>query len=157
MEGDLMAINYRVIRCEPRHVFEVLANGWVYPSWVVGASRMRDVDEGWPQPGTQIHHSVGVWPMLLNDTTSVLEWDPPRHALLKAQGLAHRGGDVGDRRARTRQDEQRADDRRHRFRPARFVPGPVREAATHARNSETLRRLAYLAEGIAKNEAQATK
>ena len=52
-EGDLMAVNYRVMNCEPRHVFDVLANGWVYPSWVVGASRMRDVDEGWPRPGTR--------------------------------------------------------------------------------------------------------
>ena len=41
--------------------------------------------------------------------------------------------------------------------PARFVPGPVRDAATHARNSETLRRLAYLAEGLAKNERRTTK
>ena len=33
--------------------------------------------------------------------------------------------------------------------PARFVPKLVRDAATHARNTETLRRLAYLAEGRA--------
>ena len=35
--------------------------------------------------------------------------------------------------------------------PARFVPRPARDAAIHARNSETLGRLANLAEGYAKN------
>jgi hypothetical protein len=147
-----MATNYRVMKCEPRHVFEVLANGWVYPSWVVGASRMRDVDEGWPQPGTRIYHSFGVWPMLVNDTTSVLEWDPPRHALLKARGWpigeAHVAIDVRERGgiSNVRMVEDAISG------PARLIPGPARDAAIHTRNSETLRRLAYLAEGYAKNE-----
>jgi hypothetical protein len=147
-----MAVNYRMMNCEPRHVFDVLADGWVYPSWVVGASRMRDVDAGWPRPGTKIHHSFGVWPMLLNDATSMLEWDPPRHALLKARGWpigeAHVAIDVRQRGAisNVRMVEDVVSG------PARFIPGPAREAATHARNSETLRRLAYLAEGYAKNE-----
>jgi hypothetical protein len=147
-----MAVNYRVMQCEPRHVFDVLANGWVYPSCVVGASRMRDVDEGWPQPGTAIHHSFGVWPMLLDDTTSMLEWDPPRHAMMKARGWpigeAHVTIDVRERSgvSNVRMIEDVVSG------PARLIPGPVRETGTHARNSETLRRLAYLAEGYAKNE-----
>ena len=152
-----MAINYRVMNCEPRHVFEVLANGWVYPSWVVGASRMRDVDEGWPQPGSQIHHSVGVWPMLLDDTTSVLEWDPPRHAMLKARAwpIGEADVEIDVRERGTASNVRMIEDAISG--PARFVPGPVRDAATHARNSETLRRLAYLAEGLAKNERRTTK
>jgi hypothetical protein len=147
-----MAVNYRVMNCEPRHVFDVLAKGWVYPSWVVGASRMRDVDEGWPRPGTNIHHSFCAWPMLLDDTTSMLEWDPPRHALIKALGWpigeAHVAIDVRERGgiSNVRMVEDVISG------PARFIPGPARDAATHARNAETLRRLAYLAEGYAKNE-----
>ena len=144
-----MAVNYRVMKCEPRHVFEVLADGWLYPGWVVGASAMRDVDEGWPQAGARIHHSFGVWPMLLNDMTSMLEWDPPRHALLGARGWpigeAHVAIDVRQRgstsNVRLTEDIVAG--------PARFVPKLARDAATHARNTETLRRLAYLAEGRA--------
>jgi hypothetical protein len=144
-----MAVNYRVMTCEPRHVFEVLADGWLYPSWVVGASRMRDIDESWPLPGAEIHHSFGVWPMLLDDMTSMLEWDPPRHALIKARGWpigeAHVAIDVRERagisNVRLTEDITAG--------PARFVPKPIRDAATHARNTETLRRLAYLAEGHA--------
>ena len=81
-----MAKNVRTLRCTPADVFEVLENGWLYPAWVVGASRMRDVDEGWPAVGTRLHHSVGSWPLLIDDTTEVLEADPPSRLLLLARG-----------------------------------------------------------------------
>ncbi len=29
----------------------MLSDGWLYASWVVGASRVRDVDPRWPSPG----------------------------------------------------------------------------------------------------------
>ncbi|HYH31364.1 MAG TPA: SRPBCC family protein, partial [Pseudonocardia sp.] len=67
-------------------VWAVLADGWLYPSWVVGASRMREVDPAWPGVGAQLHHSVGTWPMLLNDTTTVLASVPMRELVLRARG-----------------------------------------------------------------------
>lgn len=148
-----MAINYRLMSCTPTQVFEVLADGWLYPSWVVGASRMRDVDEAWPTPGSRLHHSVGVWPLLIDDTTSVLELNAPRHLLLKARGWplgeAHVAIDVRERPAgcivRITEDAVAG--------PMRFLPGPVLDAMVHARNVETLRRLAYLAEGAARERS----
>jgi hypothetical protein len=150
-----MATNYRPMDCESRHVFAVLANGWLYPGWVVGASRMRGVDEAWPAAGSALHHSFGIWPVLLNDATSMLEWDPPRHALLKARawpvGEAHVTMDVRPTTSgcvvRMIEDTVAG--------PARFVPGALRESMVHARNVETLHRLAYLAEGKAKAERKA--
>ena len=50
-------------------VWSVLADGWSYAMWVVGASRIRAVDTNWPAPGSRIHHSVGVWPVVLSDHT----------------------------------------------------------------------------------------
>ena len=142
-----MAVNWRIMHCEPRAVFDVLANGWLYPSWVVGASRIRGVDAAWPAPGSVIHHSVGVWPALLNDSTSVVEWDPPRHALLKA-----RGWPVGEARITIDVREHPAGCRvlireEAVTGPARLVPPIVANATLRVRNIETLRRLAYLAEG----------
>ena len=64
-----MARNVRVMHCTPDDVFRVLANGWLYPLWVVGASRMRDVADDWPAEGSTLHHSFGSWPALVNDTT----------------------------------------------------------------------------------------
>ncbi|MFB4350843.1 SRPBCC family protein [Microbacterium sp. CR_7] len=142
-----MAKNVRTLDCRPEDVFEVLGNGWLYPAWVVGASRMRDVDETWPQPGAELHHSVGVWPALLDDTTVVEEWDPPRRMVMRAKGwpigearvtLRVRSYDGG---CMVRIDEEPVDG------PATLLPGLVTTPLLRWRNSETLHRLAYLAEG----------
>lgn len=131
----------------------MLSNGWLYPTWVVGASRMRDVERSWPAVSSSIHHSVGVWPLLVNDTTSILEWDPPTHALLKARawpiGSAHVALDVQrvERGCSVTITEDAVEG------PGRkFFPEPVRNAALLPRNRETLRRLAYLAEGHAQQK-----
>ena len=81
-----MARTTRLFECPPEAVFAVLADGWTYPSWVVGASRMRGVDEAWPEPGSSIRHSVGVWPALIDDETTVVEWDAPHRAAFTAKG-----------------------------------------------------------------------
>ena len=75
----------RMVSAPPEAVWEVLADGWLYAGWVVGASRMRAVDPTWPAPDARLHHSVGGWPLLLDDTTSVLEADPGRELVLKAR------------------------------------------------------------------------
>jgi uncharacterized protein YndB with AHSA1/START domain len=76
----------RWFNCSPEQVFAVLHDGWTYPVWVVGASRMRDVDHDWPAPGTRLHHSFGAWPLLLDDTTEVLEIEPGQRLVLEARG-----------------------------------------------------------------------
>jgi hypothetical protein len=144
-----MAVNYRVMTCEPSRVFDVLADGWLYPAWVVGATRMREVDSAWPRPGSALHHSVGVWPAVLDDATSMLEWDPPRHALMKARGWpigeAHVAIDVRPRAngcvVRIVEDAIAG--------PSRLVPKLLRDPMLYLRNRETLRRLSYLAESDA--------
>ena len=67
-----MATNTRTIHATPEAVWDVLADGWLYPLWVVGASRMREVDDHWPAVGARLHHSVGSWPLLLDDETEVV-------------------------------------------------------------------------------------
>jgi len=145
-----VSTNYKVMNCTPEAVFRVLADGWLYPSWVVGASRIRNVGEGWPGEGAVIHHSFGTWPVLIDDTTSVDEWDPPRHAKFRARGWpigeAYVIIDVKPRGEATcivRIIEDAAEG------PGRYVPKILRDVGIYYRNIETLRRLAYLAEGDA--------
>ena len=141
-----MAVQRR-LNCSPEQVFAVLRDGWTYPVWVVGASRMRSVDEGWPAPGTKLHHSFGVWPLLLNDTTEVLELDPGHRLVLEAGGWP-----IGNARVEITVEAaadgclvSMAEDVSDG--PTRLVPQPVRVAGIDVRNRETLRRLALLAEG----------
>jgi polyketide cyclase/dehydrase/lipid transport protein len=127
-------------------VWEVLADGWTYAAWVVGASHIRDVDDGWPQPGSKLHHSVGPWPFVVNDYTQVLDCRPLTHLKLRARtwpvgeaqvifGLEPRGPD----RCVVKLNE-------HPTRgPAAAMHNPVFEALLSARNRETLRRLADFA------------
>ena len=136
----------RWFNCSPEQVFAVLQDGWTYPVWVVGASRMRDVDEGWPAPGTKLHRLRGV-AAVIDDSTEVLEIEPSRRLVLEA-----RGWPVGKARVEINVKSDGdgslvsiAEDVSGG--PARFVPESVRVAGIDVRNRETLRQLAYLAEG----------
>lgn len=75
----------REIAAPPHRVWEVLADGWTYSQWVVGNSRMRAVDKNWPAVGTTIKHSIGVWPLVVNDETVSLECIPERELVLLAK------------------------------------------------------------------------
>lgn len=151
-----MSRNVRVLRCEPEDVFRVLSDGWLYPSWVVGASRMREVGEEWPAAGSELHHSFGVWPVLIDDKTVVEEYEPPRRMVMRA-----RGWPIGEARV-TIDVKPRGEGCVVRIQeeavagPGRFVPEAVLDVMLHWRNSETLHRLAYLAEGTAIRPTGAT-
>lgn len=130
----------------PEDVWKVLADGWLYPLWVVGATRMRQVDDEWPSPGSRLHHSVGVWPLVVDDDTEVV--DSVEGRMLRLRAKAWPGGEadvqirVEDRGAGasvTIEEDLVAG-------PARFVPQPIRALTLQVRNRETLRRLAWLAE-----------
>lgn len=142
-----MSVTRRRMRCSPADVFEVLGDGWLFPAWVVGASRMRDVDAAWPAPGSRLNHSFGSWPVLIDDATTMLEWEPTRRLVMQPKGWP-----VGEARVtievRTLSDgcEVRMTEVAVRG-PGRLVPAPIMDVLLHARNVETLRRLAYLAEG----------
>ena len=73
------------VRARPDDVFDVLLDARAYPFWVVGARRLRDVDPGWPAPGTRFHRALGLGPLVLRDTTRMVEWVRPRCVALEAR------------------------------------------------------------------------
>ncbi len=131
-------------------VWAVLADGFQYAAWVVGAARVRAVDAGWPTPRSRIHHSVGTWPVMLDDTTIALSCDPGRELVMQARGWP--AGEARVELALTPSDDAGAGGCRIVIRedathgPGRLIPRPLRQAAIGPRNAECLRRLAYLAE-----------
>jgi hypothetical protein len=142
-----MSENQRTIHASADAVWQVLSDGWLYPLWVVGATRMRDVDADWPAPGSRIHHSAGVWPLIVNDETTVAAAEPQRRMRLRAKGWPLGEADVlieiepAGEQTVVRIHEDAATG------PARLVPGVVRKPMMTWRNSESLRRLAFLCEG----------
>jgi hypothetical protein len=132
----------------PNELFDVLSDGWMYAGWVVGASHIRDVDENWPEPGSRIHHTVGVWPATISDSTEVVEMEPNR--VLELDARAFPAG-----RARVRIEIQPAGAGRSRVvmtekvagGPARLLPDPLTDPLLSLRNREALHRLVDIALG----------
>lgn len=141
-----MSLTERVVAATPERVFAVLSDGWTYSGWVVGSSRIRDVDAEWPSKGKVIHHSIGVWPLLINDTTSVEECDPPRRLQLRVRAWPSGEGRVvittepAPNGCLVRIEEHAVKG------PAELVPKALADQLLHWRNTESLRRLAFLAE-----------
>lgn len=141
-----MATNTREIQTVPDKVWAVLADGWLYPLWVVGATRMRDVDSTWPQVGAKIHHSAGVWPVIVNDNTEVLESDPGRFLRLRARGWPLGEAEVAITLTATGPNTLVEIREKAVSGPGALIPGPIEDITIKWRNVETLRRLAFIAE-----------
>src|SRR5581483_10610309 len=128
-------------------------DGWSYSDWVVGTWRIRDVDRYWPRPGARLHHSVGIWPALIDDVTTVRRCVPYRRLVLHAHGWP-----AGAARVEIvlweRVDGCRivmAED--VSAGPGRLLPAPFRAAASLPRNRETVNRLISLVEHRARRRA----
>ncbi len=80
-----MAVNEIYIEAPPGPVFDLLASGRRYAEWVVGAKRIRAVDDSWPQPGSRFHHAVGIGPFTIADSTKVLRFDRSGRIVLEAR------------------------------------------------------------------------
>ena len=137
----------RRVTAAPEAVFGVLADGWSYAGWVVGASRIRAVDPEWPAAGSRIHHSVGAWPLLVDDTTEVMRVEPGRELRLRARAWPAGEAEVrfllapdgaGATEVTLQEDAVRG--------PGTLLPTPLRRLVLVPRNVETLRRLAFRAE-----------
>ncbi|KRF34295.1 SRPBCC family protein [Nocardioides sp. Soil805] len=141
-----MAENTRLVHATPEKVWEVLSDGWVYPVWVVGAARMREVEDTWPAVGSRLHHSVGLWPLLIDDNTEVLESDPGRSLTLRARGWPLGEAQIVIRLLPVGAETEVRIAEEPVSGPGALVPPPVRGLSLRWRNTETLRRLAYIAE-----------
>jgi uncharacterized protein YndB with AHSA1/START domain len=150
-----MIATSRPIEATAEQVWAVLSDGWLYAGWVVGASRIRSVDPSWPAQGSTLAHSVGSWPLLLDDTTTVLTCRPARllrllagtrplgQALVEIE-ITERPG-LGGCTVAIREDAVSG--------PGLLVPAPARQLALLPRNRESLRRLDFLVRGRATDSA----
>ncbi|MFJ7288731.1 SRPBCC family protein [Curtobacterium sp. NPDC098951] len=144
-----MAKNLRILHCRPEDVFDVFSDGWLFTTWVVGASRMRGQDEGWPAVGTRLHHSFGIWPLVIDDVTTVLEWDAPHRMVIQPKGWP-----LGEARVELVVEEHRRGCKVTIVEdavagPGAWAPDVLVQPMIWIRNRETLRRLGWVAAGRA--------
>ena len=141
-----MTVVERAIAATPEQIFDVFRDGWLLPTWVVGATHIRDVDAAWPAADARVHHQVGCWPLMISDTTAVVTYEPPRKLVLQA-----RAWPVGEARIELTVDAQdggsmvrMAEAPSHGS--ARILDNPLQRKLLAARNRECLARLAAIAE-----------
>ncbi|MBW0020222.1 MAG: SRPBCC family protein [Mycobacterium sp.] len=136
----------REVTTARQQVWDALADGWTYAQWVVGNSRTRAVDSNWPQPGSAIKHSVGVWPLVISDQTVVESCSAGEELILRA-GL----GRLGTARITLRLTDIPDGCRIDMIEvpasgPINLIPDRLMLAAVFPRNRECLWRLAALVE-----------
>jgi uncharacterized protein YndB with AHSA1/START domain len=141
-----MATTRAVIAAPPERVFEVLADPKTYADWVVGSSEIRDADPSWPAVGSRFHHSVGVWPFRVKDSTEVIAVDPPVRLELHA-----RARPLGTACVELVLEPDRLGTHVTMYETAgdtlsRLAINPLTEWLVHLRNVESLRRLRRIAE-----------
>lgn len=78
-----MASNHVYIAAPPESVWEILADASSYAHWVVGSSRTRHVTGQWPAKGSMFHHTQGIGPVGIRDTTVVIDSKRPERLVLE--------------------------------------------------------------------------
>ncbi|MDT7709005.1 MAG: hypothetical protein QOG20_4612 [Pseudonocardiales bacterium] len=137
----------RVVHASPQEVFAVLADGWTYPLWVVGATHMREVDPNWPAVGSRLHHSVGTWPLQIHDITEVRAAEPGQLLELHARAWPSGAARVRITLAPSPGGTLVTMGEQAESGPARLIPRPAQAIMLKLRNTESLNRLADVAEG----------
>lgn len=69
---------------EPSRVFTALADARALRYFVPGARTVRRFDPTWPEAGAEMRHSLGVGPLVIRDSTVVLDCEPPERLVLEA-------------------------------------------------------------------------
>jgi uncharacterized protein YndB with AHSA1/START domain len=138
-----MSRNQVTVSARPVDVFAVLDDARAYPSWVVGARRIRRVDPDWPHEGGAFHHAIGVPGAELHDSSTVIERDAPARIVLEVRfrptGVARVRIDVddtGDGSVVTITESPVSG-------PVAWLPGVVTEPLLHLRNALSLQRLRH--------------
>jgi uncharacterized protein YndB with AHSA1/START domain len=140
-----MAVNEIEIAATPDEVWGVLAEPQAYAEWVVGTKRIRGADEGFPATGTRLHHTVGVGPVAVDDSSLVLRSERPSVLELEA-----RLGPLGSAHVTLRLEERGAGTRvvmhEHGLRGATRLLQPAGDLVVRGRNLLSLERLKDIVE-----------
>ena len=140
-----MAYASREISASPAHVYAVLIDPRSYPSWLSGASEIREVDADWPAPGSRFHHRVRFGPFSIADSTQMIAAQPGKRIELAVRARPFISAIVtfvlvGDDRGCMVSFEEEP-----RIRLVGNLVRPLLDPMTHVRNHHSLKRLEQVA------------
>jgi hypothetical protein len=141
-----MSNNTTTVKASIQTVWQILADGWSYEKWVVGAESIRDVDKSWPQNNSKLYHRVSAGPAKSSDSTKVINCIPQKH--LELEGRARPYGVariIFDLRERGNETEISVSERVVKG-PGALLPNTLQDLALKPRNARTLDKLSKLAE-----------
>jgi hypothetical protein len=107
---------------------------------------MRAVDPKWPAPGSKIHHTIGVWPFVINDETEIESSTPLEELVMLAKSRPFGGARIVLRLSDTQNGCRIEMAEVPVGGPLNLLPRRLALAAVYPRNRECLARLAALAE-----------
>lgn len=73
------------IAAPPEAVWSVLGDADAYGEWVVGTRSIARADAEWPSVDSALEYELGFGPIRIGDRTVVVEADPPRLLVLRAE------------------------------------------------------------------------
>ena len=79
-----MSRNRTMVQASPETTFAVLSDPRAYARFVVGTKLVRHFEPAFPEAGSGFHPTLGVGPLVLRDTTRVVDVDSPRQLVLDA-------------------------------------------------------------------------
>ena len=68
-----MAYTSRTLDAPLVAVWDVLIDPYTYPDWLIGADKIRDLDDSWPAVGSRFHHRVGIGWLSIPDNTEIID------------------------------------------------------------------------------------
>jgi uncharacterized protein YndB with AHSA1/START domain len=146
-----MSTNTRVLPVPRAAVWAALQDGFAYSYWVVGTSRIRNVDPTWPERGSRLHYRIGRGPIRHDGHTEVCEVEDGTRLVLEAHAWPLGTAQIDIRLEDVAGPESGAGCRvtleEHPARGiAALVHNPIGDGVLHLRNVESLRRLERLAQ-----------
>ena len=131
----------------PDRVWRVVANGWLFAQWAIGAVKVCRVDDDWPSAGSSLDHAFGHGRFVLRSETRVLASTPGELLRVRTDGWPTGGSELTVTLESGPSGTILLVDELAVAGPDHVLPPAVHTMLLQWRNTQLVRGLALLAEG----------
>jgi uncharacterized protein YndB with AHSA1/START domain len=136
-----MAYTSRTLLAPREAVWDTLIDPGTYPDWLIGASKIRNVDRSWPGVGSRFQHRVGIGWLSIPDHSEVVAIGPGRLLRLEVKARPLVSAVVTFVLVSDGTGTAVAIEEEPKLRTIGNIVRPVMDPTIHIRNHRSLRRL----------------